>query len=102
MTEVGDRAGDWMPACDTTNPAELEAFYGPWGYAEHWRKVCLANCRELVRAGAVLGNQKVTESRIDDLARTHGIYLQFLTDHLHGRRIREEEVRRATVGAYGR
>ena len=87
-----------MPQVDLTNPGELEAMYGPFGFADHWRKVCLANCREIVRAGAALGNHKLTESRIDDLARTHSIYLQFLTDHLNGRRTREQAIREVTMG----
>lgn len=90
--------GDRMPQVDLSNPGDLEAFYGPFGYADHWRKVCLANCRELVRAGASLGKQKISEARIDDLARTHPIYLQFLTDHLHGRRTRERGIREVTGG----
>lgn len=98
FVESGDRVGDRMPEVDLSNPGDLEAFYGPFGYADHWRKVCLANCREIIRAGAALGNQRVSEARIDDLARTHSIYLQFLTDHLNGRRIREVAVREVMTG----
>lgn len=89
-----------MPQVDLDDPAQLEAMYGPFGFADHWRKVCLANCREIVRAGAAVKEQKLSEARIDDLARTHSIYLQFLTDNLNGRRVREVAIREATTGSY--
>lgn len=53
----------------------------------------LANCREIIRAQASLDNGKLSESRIDDLARTHANYLAFLTTHLNGRRIREDMIK---------
>jgi hypothetical protein len=88
----GDRLGARLPDCDNTDPASLEAWYGNFGFAESWRKVVLANCREIVRASAALGNQKISEARIDDLARTHSTYLDFLAEHLDGRRAREKNV----------
>ncbi len=79
-----------MPNCDTNDPAALEAWYGNWGYAEHWRKCVLADCRELIRASSSLAGPKLSEARIDDLARIHPNYLDFLTTHLQGRRLREK------------
>ena len=101
MTEPGDRIGDKLPACDTTNPAELESWFGPFGFWEHWRKVVLSNCQEIVRASAAVGGAKLTEARIDALAHTHGLYLDFLADGLRGRRMREQMVREAMTGRYG-
>lgn len=97
--ETGDRIGDRMPICDTANPADLEAWYGPFGNADHWRKVVLANAREIVRATNALGGEKISEARIDDRARTSDAYLEFLATHLHGRRKREENVRSSMIGA---
>lgn len=79
-----------IPVCDTTNPADLEAWFGNFGYADHFRKVVLATVKELVRAQAT---EKVTEARLDDLARVHDIYVDFLTQCLNGRRLREQNVR---------
>jgi hypothetical protein len=78
-----------VPSCDLTDPAQLEAWFGNFGYAEHYRKVVLASCREIVRARATLEKQKLSESKIDDMARTHENYLQYLVDSLNGRRVRE-------------
>lgn len=90
--EMGDRIGDKMPTCDTENPADLEAWYGNYGFADHWRSVVLANCREIIRATRASDQVKITEARIDDMARTHSAYLDFLTTHLEGRRKREVNV----------
>lgn len=81
-----------VPLCDTTDAAALEAWYGNFGFAEHWRKVVLASCREIIRAQAALTETKLSEARIDDLARTHQLYLSFLAEHLDGRRLREQNV----------
>lgn len=81
-----------LPVCDTRDPADLEAWYGPFGFAEHWRKVVLANCREAERGVATANGEKITEARLDDKARLHPNYLAFLTTHLIGRRLREENV----------
>jgi hypothetical protein len=80
------------------DPALLAALYSGFAYAEHYRKVVLATCKELIRAGASLGNQKITEARLEDLARTHPSYLEFLTTHLHGRVRWEREVQKNGVG----
>ena len=96
--EMGDRLGDRLPDCDMNNPADLESWYGPFGYADHWRKVVLANAREIVRATNALGGEKLSEARIDDRARTSDSYLTFLTTHLEGRRKREENVLSSMAG----
>ena len=86
MTTTADR----IPLCDTSNPADLEAWFGNFGYADHFRKVVLANCKEIIRAKAT---EKVTEARIDDLARISDFYVDFLIQCLDGRRLREQNVR---------
>lgn len=77
-------AGVEIPDPEPT-PEALAAFYSGFAFAETYRKVVLAACREAVRAGASLANQKVTEARLDDLARVHPAYLDYLTRHLQGR-----------------
>jgi hypothetical protein len=72
-------------ACVITAPEELAAWYSGFSWAESYRKVVLAACREAIRAGASLSQQKVTEARLDDLARVHPAYLDYLTRHLQGR-----------------
>lgn len=86
------------PVCDTNNPADLEAWFGMWGYADHYRKIVLASCREVIRASSTLGGQKLSEARIDDLARLHENYIGFLADCLNGRRLREEQIRATLAG----
>jgi hypothetical protein len=91
-TSMPDRIGDKLPLCDTENPADLEAFYGPGGFVEPLRKIVLSNCREIERAKAIAENQKTTESRLDDLAHVNSAYVDFIIAHLEGRRLREENV----------
>lgn len=81
-----------IPQCDVKNPADLEAWYGNFGFFDHWRKIVLANTREIERARAVLEDRKITESRLDDLARMHPRYTEFLECHLYGRMQREKNV----------
>lgn len=93
MSEPGDRlAGRDMPVLDTSNPANLEAWFGNFGYDERLRKVLLGNCKEIVRARYTLANEKVSEARIDDLAHLHDSYLDFLVASLKGREAREDNV----------
>lgn len=99
--EPGDRIGEKLPTIDFNNPAELESWFGPFGFFDYYRKVVLSNCQEIVRASAAMQNMKLTESRIDAMAHTHGLYLDFLIDGLKGRRKREKMVREALTG-YGR
>jgi hypothetical protein len=88
----GNRLNDDLPACNDEDPAELESFYGPGGFVDALRKICLSNCREIERAKALAGQEKVTESRLDDLAHTNDIYVGFIVTHLQGRKKREENV----------
>lgn len=90
--------GDKIPKVDLTDPGELEALYGPFGFFDYFRKSCLANCKEIVRATAAMDKKPMTESRIDDLAHTHPLYFGFLTDGLNGRRQREENARETLRG----
>ena len=85
------------PERETDDYPTLAAWYrGAFSWAEHYRKVVLAQCRELIRAQNALElaaersptdkpPKPLTEARIDDLARTHPLYLQFLETHLRGR-----------------
>lgn len=82
-----------LPSCDTNDPAQIEAWFGNYGLWENYRKVVLSSCRELVRAETTLDGKKLSEARIDDLARIHVNYLEFLADGLHGRHLREQNVR---------
>lgn len=81
-----------IPTCDTSDPASLEAWFGSFGLADHWRKVRLSMCAELVRAGAATGDSKISEARVNDLAHTHPLYIDFLVHCLNGKRVREQNV----------
>lgn len=111
----GDRLGERLPSCNTQDPADLEAWYGGFGFADHWRKVVLANCREIERARAATKDWKLSEARLDDLARTSDAYIDFLITHLRGsrtprrkrdciegRRMMAKEVENAVLGRTGR
>ena len=82
-----------IPTCDTSDPAQLEAWYGSFGWADHFRKMVLANCAEMIRAAAAVEGAKISETRINDLAHTHELYLDFLLQSLTGRTLREQNVR---------
>jgi hypothetical protein len=58
--------------------ASLYARYGPFGTAEHRRKVALATAELQVRADIASSGEKATEGKVDALARTHSTYLAFL------------------------
>lgn len=90
---------DGLPVCDWSDPAHLEAHYGNFSYSEHLRKIVLANCREAVRARALLESVKHTVDRVDDLARISDKYVEFVTQNLHGRILRERNVRESRNGA---
>lgn len=92
MTTPGDRLGTRLPDFDFNDPAQLEALFGNFGFSDHWRKIVLANCREIERAKAATTEGKVTEARLDDLARLHPSYIDFITEHLDGRALRERNV----------
>ena len=80
-----------IPARDSNDPALLAAWYDAFGAAEHYRKVRLAHCREIVRAKAALNGEKLTVDRTDDLGRLHPAYLLFLEENLRGRTLWEQE-----------
>ena len=82
------------PDRESDDPAVLASWYSGFPYAEHYRKVVLAQCRELVRAKFDASGKRISEARIDNLARTHPAYLDYLARHLRGRILWEEEVRR--------
>jgi len=87
VTKDGEEIG-W----DRNDPASMEAWFGNFGHAEHFRKVVLATARENERAKATLRQEKLSEARLDDLARTSDLYVQWLIDTLHARRARETNV----------
>lgn len=81
------------PTWDASDPAQLYAWFGPFGLWESWRKVVLSSCTEVIRAQhALAGGKPPTEARLDDLSRLHGAYLEFLADGLIGRTLYEREI----------
>lgn len=94
------KVGDVVVPEPDDDPALLSALYAGFSAMEDWRKVVLATCRELIRAGASLDNQKLSEARIDDLARTHPSYLAFLEMSLRGKVLWERNVKDSSVGGY--
>jgi len=77
-----------VPDRETDSYEELAAWYSGFSFCEHYRKVVLSLCREVVRAQHF--DQKITEARLDDLARLHPSYLNYLERHLHGRALWEK------------
>lgn len=80
------------------DPASLGAWFGNFGYAEHFRKVVLASCREAARARASLiaekspGAKMPSEAKLDDVARTSDRYVDWLIYTLAGRKLWENNV----------
>ena len=62
----------------TQQAASLYAVYGPFGTCEHRRKVVLATAELQVRSDLAATQEKATEGKVDALARTHSMYLDFL------------------------
>lgn len=91
-------SADRIPTWNSDDPGSLEAWFGPFGHAEHFRKIVLASSRELERAKAVARQEKVSETRLDDLARTSDRYVQYLIDTLKGRELREQNVLSSMAG----
>ena len=88
---------DRIPLCDTTNPGDLESWYGPFGFVDHFRKVVLSSCKEIERAK----NPTASESKLDTLAHVNDRYVDFLIECLNGRRKREQNVLDSTrTGAF--
>jgi hypothetical protein len=90
-TSTAPAYGIDVPDWSEEDPASLEAWFGNYSFFDHYRKVILSNCMELERAKAA--GEKITETRLDSLARLHPNYLQFLADSLQGRTARERNVR---------
>lgn len=84
-----------IPLRASDDPAVLAAWYGPFGFFDHYRKVRLALCTELERAKV---EGKTTETRLDLLARLHPAYLSFLEEHLRGRSLYEQDVFMRGIG----
>lgn len=98
VDENGAEVAD-VPGVDFSNPAELEAFYGNFSFFDHYRKSVLASCCEVIRGKAAANGEKITETRIEQLARIHPMYLDFLATHYEGRTQREDNVRKSLLGA---
>jgi len=89
MTEIEKRIGI-MPIDElleyrellVAEAASLYAVFGPFGTVEHRRKVALALAELQVRAEAT---EKMTEGKVDALARSHPTYLKFLDEMEAGR-----------------
>lgn len=76
------------------DPAVLSAMFG--GYepmAAVWRKVILASAREIVRSSAAISGTRLSEARIDDLARVSSEYLTWLERSLRARIAYERNVK---------
>src|SRR4026208_862234 len=75
-----------IPTCATDDPAQLAAWFGPFGLAENYRKVVKSSCEEVIRATYALRKEaKPSEQRLDALAHLHEAYLAFLERCLVGR-----------------
>lgn len=77
-----------IPDRETNSYEELCAWYSGFSFCEHYRKVVQANCQEIVRARHV--GEKITEARIEALARLEPAYLNYLEKHLYGRKLWEK------------
>jgi hypothetical protein len=58
--------------------SSLYALYGPFGTAEHRRKVALAMAELQVRRNLTDSGEKATEGKVEAMSRTHPTYLTFL------------------------
>lgn len=88
-----------LPECDPNDPAQLAAWYGPFGWADHLRKVVQANCGEVIRAHYALDGEKISEARLDALARVHPAYVEWLVKNLAGRIAYENDVLKRGIGS---
>ena len=87
--KAGRSVIDRIPVCDTSNPGDLETWFGPFGFFDHFRKVVLSSCKEVERVKA---NGTISESKLDTLAHINDRYVEFLIDCHCGRRLREQNV----------
>jgi hypothetical protein len=78
---------------DWADPGVCASWHSGFAYAETYRKVTLAHCRELERAKATAKSEKYSEARLDDLAHTNELYLDYLARMLQGRYRYEQNVR---------
>lgn len=83
-----------VPLVESDDYATLAAWHSGFAYAETYRKVVLAHCAEAVRASCAVAGRKVSEGRIQDMARLHPEYLDFLRRMLEGRIKWEREYRK--------
>lgn len=77
--------GGVIPERQTDTYEELCAWYSGFAWCEHYRKVVLSQCQEIVRARFAASGEKITESRIESLSRLESGYLGYLARHLEGR-----------------
>lgn len=91
VDENGAEVAD-IPDVDFNDPAQLEAFYGNFSFFDHYRKSVLASCCEVIRGKCAANGEKITETRIEQLARITPMYLDFLATHYEGRSLREKNV----------
>jgi hypothetical protein len=87
-----------VPAPDHTDPAQLYAWYGPFGISQEYRKVVLSSAAEIVRAQAAVDGEKMTDKIADAQSHLHPSYLAFLERTLHGRILYEREVIKRGIG----
>lgn len=81
-----------LPMCDLTNPADLESWFGNFGFVDHFRKIVLSSCKEIERAK----NPAASEAKLDTLAHINDSYVDFMIQCLNGRRLREQNVLEST------
>ncbi len=86
-------AGIKFPDMVTSDPALLSAFFNGYSIADSWRKVLLSAVKEKVRAAAALNGTRMSEARVEDVARISGEYVEFLTNLLHARYKFEKNVK---------
>ena len=60
--------------------ATLRAKYGPFGTADHLRKIELARLKGLIRAQMVRDEKKKSNEQIDDEAHAHRDYILFIAN----------------------
>ena len=77
-----------LPMVDMQNPSDLEAWFGNFGFADHFRKIVLSSCKEIERAKS----PTASEAKLDTLAHINDLYVDFMIQCLNGRRLREQNV----------
>jgi len=87
-----------LPTFDPSDPVDLFAWFGPFGFFDFFRKARLSSCRMILRAQYAT-RQKPTEALLDDESHAHPLYLALLTEGLQGRREYEREAAKRGLGA---